>query len=95
MSVVVEIDEVVEKLTAAKVTGKEIAVIVNPSTSVTTKKVLQDFADYYTTTKIYTTQLSNSNNRREAWLKLYNQKENALYEYTKEMGGSSKISRGV
>ena len=52
---------------------KEIAVISGMLTSPVTKKVIDDFASNYSTTKIYSIQLANDNNRIIAWQKCFNQ----------------------
>lgn len=52
---------------------KEIAIISGILTSPVTKKVIDDFTSIYSTTKLYSIQLANDNNRKIAWQKCFNQ----------------------
>ena len=65
--------EIIDQLIFSKAAQKEIALVTNPITSPSTKKLIEEFALKYTNTKIYTTQLVNNNNRKNAWKKSFNQ----------------------
>ena len=65
--------EIIDQLIFSKAAQKEIALFTNPESSSTTKKLIKEFSDKYTNTKIYTTQLANQNNRKTAWKKSYKQ----------------------
>ncbi len=64
--------EISSKLAKLSGEGKEIAFITNPLTSPTTKKVITEFSNKYSTVKPYTIQLFNNENRRIAWEKSFN-----------------------
>ncbi len=64
--------EITAQLTKLSNEGKEIAFITNPVTSPTTKKVINEFSQKYSTVKQYTIQLFNNENRRIAWEKSFN-----------------------
>ena len=65
-----EVDgKIAAALSAAVKDGKEIAVISHTVTSPTAKKVLNDFAAKFPTTKVYSYELFNDLNRRSAWMK--------------------------
>ncbi len=59
--------EITTKLNSLVEEKKEIALISNPLTSPTTQKVISEFINKYPSTKLYYTQLVNSNNRKKAW----------------------------
>ncbi len=68
--------EIINNLKSAQSNGKEIAILTNTISSPTTKKVLENFTAKYSNTKIYSYDLINDVNRREAWYDCYGD-----YEY--------------
>lgn len=68
--------EIISNLKSAQSNGKEIAVLTNTISSPTTKKVLENFTAKYSNAKIYSYDLINDVNRREAWFECYGD-----YEY--------------
>ena len=66
-------NEIIDQLIFSKAAQKEIALITNPITSPSTKKLIEEFKTKYTNTKVYTTQLVNGNNKKNAWKKSFNQ----------------------
>ncbi|MBK7106436.1 MAG: TAT-variant-translocated molybdopterin oxidoreductase [Ignavibacteriae bacterium] len=66
-------EDLIKILNDTNSANKEIAIFANPITSPTTQKVLNDFKIKFPTTKIYTTQLANNNNKISAWKKSYGQ----------------------
>lgn len=65
------ITKIKEGIDRAVAEGKEISVISGPITSPTTKKLLGEFKNRYNTTKFYSTQLVNNQNRLNAWRRSY------------------------
>lgn len=65
--------EIIDQLIFSKAAQKEIAFITNPITSPTSKKLIEEFKAKYTNTKVYSTQLVNGNNKKNAWKKSFNQ----------------------
>lgn len=63
--------DIISSLKAASTSGKEIAILTGSVTSVTYKKLLEDFVAAYPTTKLYSYELFNDTNRRNAWFKCY------------------------
>lgn len=63
--------EIIAKLKSATSSGNEIAILTGKIVSPTYKKLLEDFTLYYPTTKVYTYELFNDANRKNAWVKSY------------------------
>lgn len=63
--------KIISALNAAKSGGKEISVILKTLLSPTTKKVLDDFAARYPSTRFYSYELFTDVNRDSAWRKCY------------------------
>ena len=59
--------DIKDALSAASSEGKEIAVVCNSVNSPVMKQILDDLKQKYPTTKIYSYELHNNNNRRAAW----------------------------
>ncbi len=66
--------KIVSALNSAVSSGKEISLITHPTSSPTTKKLLDDFVAKYTTAKIYSYDLFSNENRNSAWEKSYGKK---------------------
>jgi molybdopterin-containing oxidoreductase family iron-sulfur binding subunit len=75
--------EVVKRLSDASQNGKEIAIVTRGINSPTTKKVLDEFVRKYPTTKIYSYQLFNDENRKRAWFACYGSKELPVIDWSK------------
>jgi len=67
------IEELHSQLSKHNLSGKEIAIISGPLTSPTTKKVINDFTEKFSATKLYGIHLANDANRRTAWKNSFNQ----------------------
>jgi Fe-S-cluster-containing dehydrogenase component/anaerobic selenocysteine-containing dehydrogenase len=79
-----EVDtEIVKRLSDALQNGKEIAVVTRGINSPTTKKVLDEFVRTYPTTKIYSYQLFNDENKKRAWLACYGSKKIPVVDWSK------------
>ncbi len=63
--------EITGKLQKAVDTGKEIAIVTHSVISPTQKKLFDDFIAKYPTTKIYSYELHNDNNKKLAWKECY------------------------
>jgi MoCo/4Fe-4S cofactor protein with predicted Tat translocation signal len=63
--------EIIKSLDATVKEGKEIAIVTHAVHSPTTNKVLDEFILKYPTTKIYTYDLFNDDNKKRAWEKCY------------------------
>jgi molybdopterin-containing oxidoreductase family iron-sulfur binding subunit len=63
---------IVDELNNAVKLGKEIAIISEAIVSPSTKNVIDDFIQKYSSAKLYTYSLLNDKNRREAWLVTHN-----------------------
>lgn len=66
-------EELIKQFEKYQEDGKEIALITGSITSPTTKMALREFAEKYPTTKFYSIQLSNDQNRRTGWKNSYSQ----------------------
>ncbi|MBA4311449.1 MAG: molybdopterin oxidoreductase [Chlorobiaceae bacterium] len=75
--------EVIKKLEESVKSGKEIAIVAHSIYSPTTKKVLDDFSAKYPTTKIYTYDILNDENRKHAWSKSYGTTNLPVIEWEK------------
>jgi len=64
-------DEIIKHFEESVRSGKEIAIITHSINSPTSKKILDDFTIKYPSTKIYSYDLFNENNRNRAWKKCY------------------------
>ncbi len=64
--------QIINKFSQLSNNGKEIALITNPLTSPTTKKLINEFSQKFNSVKKYTIQLFNNENRRLAWEKSFN-----------------------
>lgn len=65
-------DKIIDHLKYCTYSGKEIAIITNTITSPSFKKVLDDFSKTYPGTKIYSYELYNNGNYKNAFKKSYN-----------------------
>ncbi|MFZ1289499.1 MAG: TAT-variant-translocated molybdopterin oxidoreductase [Melioribacteraceae bacterium] len=66
-------EEIINLLNQANSANKEISIFINPITSPTSQKVLNEFKTKYPTTKIYLTQLVNNNNKISSWKNSFTQ----------------------
>ncbi len=76
-------DAVIKALNAAASGGKEIAVVAKTVLSPTAKKVLDEFAAKYPTTKFYSYELVTDVNRNSAWKKCYGTDQYPLISWDK------------
>lgn len=64
-------NEIISNLKAASNSGKEIAFVTSKVTSPSYRKLIQDFVTTYPTTKVYSYELFDDNNKKSAWMKSY------------------------
>ncbi len=68
-------NEIIEALNSAQSSGKEIALVTGAVTSPTYKKLLNDFKAKYSNAKIYSINLLNDEQRKQAWKESYGTEE--------------------
>lgn len=63
--------DIIAELNSADTSNKEIAIITGAITSPTTARLLNDFVNKYPTAKVYSYELINDKNKRDAWKESY------------------------